>query len=282
MTQESDVDLGSAFAFEQEAGAETDVGFVSCAPLKEAGFIAAFSSRLGGTSAFTPGGLSLGYSPADSRENVDENRRRFLKAIGAPGCKLITARQTHSADRCVVEAKETGAEYKCDALLARAPGVLLGIQTADCLPVLIADPKTGAVAAIHAGWRGTADRITERAIADLMRVFGVNPRTCVAALGPAACVECYEVGPDVIDTYKRQFGYWKHLLRGHGDPAKAYLDIHAANIQQMMFCGIGSERIHTAPFCTMHNNDLFFSHRKESQGGKKQVGRLLSVIAKAE
>ena len=280
-------DAGTAFVIEQSAAgtpeAEACLQYIRCEPLTDAGFIAAFSTRMGGVSSFAPGGLSLGYGPNDSRENVDENRRRFLKAIEAPDFELITGRQTHSTERCVISeaGKHERAGYKCDALLARTEGMLLGVQTADCLPVLIGDPRTGVITAIHAGWRGTAGRIVERSIADLMRVFGVNPRTCVAALGPAACAECYEVGSDVIDLYKKEFGYWRKLLPSHNDSGKAYLDIRAANIQQMVFCGISLERIYVAPFCTMHNNDLFFSYRKEGAFGKKPVGRSLSVIGKA-
>ena len=110
----------------------------------------------------------------------------------------MTVRQTHSTERCVIESETEalGLKPDCDAMTTRLGGVLLGIQTADCLPVLIGDPKTGATAAIHAGWRGTAGRITERTVADLMLLHGVNSRDCIAALGPAACAGCYEVGED--------------------------------------------------------------------------------------
>jgi YfiH family protein len=191
-------------------------------------------------------------------------------------------RQTHSPDRCVVDAFDISdsSEPKCDALLARVDGVLLGVQTADCLPILIGDPRTGAMAAIHAGWRGTAHRIAERTIADLMRNFGVNPRDAVAALGPVACGRCYEVGPDVIGRFKQEFGYWKKLITPIGSGEKAYLDIRAANLQQLEFCGFTPERTHAAPYCTIHQNELFFSYRLEGGGGTAPVGRLLSVIGR--
>ena len=251
--------------------------------MEHAGFVAAFSTRLGGVSLFEPGGLSLGYGKGDPSENVDENRRRFLAALGSTNYRLVTARQIHSADRCVIKdgtSPRDNPNLKCDALLTRDRDVLLGIQTADCLPILIADPKTQAIAGVHAGWRGTSARIVERTIADLMRDFGVNPRTCLAALGPSACVECYEVGSDVIGVYKKEFGYWKKLLRGHHSPDKAYLDVAAANIQQMEFCGIGRDRIYVSSLCTMHDNELFFSYRKEGKAGTAVVGRSLSVIGR--
>jgi copper oxidase (laccase) domain-containing protein len=115
----------------------------------------------------------------------------------------MTARQTHSIERCTVESGEQvdGPQPQCDAMITRTTDVLLAVQTADCLPVLIGDPKTGTMAAIHAGWRGTAGRITERTVADLMLIHGVNPRTALQRY--AACAECYEVGEDVIARYRR-------------------------------------------------------------------------------
>jgi len=223
-------------------------------------------------------------------------------AIGAEGLPIKTMRQTHSSDRYVIESNpesadgsrrseaevEAGAdreaaepEPKSDALLSRGHRMLLAVQTADCLPILIGDPRTGAMAAIHAGWRGTAGRIAERTVADLMRNFGANPRDAVVALGPVACGRCYEVGPDVIARFKQEFGYWKKLIKPIGTGDKAYLDIRAANIQQLEFCGFTPDRIHVAPYCTIHQNELFFSYRLEGGGGTRPVGRLLSVIGRA-
>ena len=108
----------------------------------------------------------------------------------------------------------------------------------------------------------------------------MNSRDCIAALGPTACAECYEVGEDVIQRYKREFGYWSKLLVNFKESGKAHLDIRAANVQQLIFCGLTEDRIHTADYCTMHRNELFFSYRKEGDGQPSSVGRLLSVIGK--
>jgi len=253
-----------------------------CEPLEQAGFINAFSTRIGGVSPLPASSLSLAYFKGDQKENVAENRRRFLKAIGAEGLEIVTARQTHSIDRCLIESQEQvrGPQQVCDAMITRMPDVLLGIQIADCLPVLIADTVSGTIAAIHAGWRGTAGRITERTMADLMLVHGVNPRNCIAALGPSACVECYEVGADVIDRYKNEFGYWRNLLVNFTEEGKAHLDVRAANIQQLSFCGFSEDRIYSTDYCTMHQNELFFSYRREGKGQPSGVGRSLSVIGR--
>jgi purine-nucleoside/S-methyl-5'-thioadenosine phosphorylase / adenosine deaminase len=253
-----------------------------CEPLEQAGFVNAFSTRIGGVSPLPSNALSLAGFKGDERENVVENRRRFLKAIGAEHARVVTARQTHSIERRTIESDEQarGPQPECDALITRLTDVLLAVQTADCMPVLIGDTKTGAMAAIHAGWRGTAGRITERAVADIMLAHGVNPRDCIAALGPAACAECYEVGEDVIGRYKKEFGYWRNLLVNFKDNGQAHLDIRAANVQQLLFCGFDDDCIHVADYCTMHQNELFFSYRREAMGEPSRVGRSLSVIGK--
>jgi len=276
----------AAFAM-REREVETSDGnarikFLVCEPLERAGFINAFSTRTGGVSPLPEAALNLATFKGDQKENVVENRRRFLKAIGAKGAQIMTVRQTHSTETCVIEseAQAHGLKLDCDAMTTRLAGVLLGIQTADCLPVLIGDPKTGAAAAIHAGWRGTAGRITERTVADLMLLHGVNSRDSIAALGPTACAQCYEVGEDVIERYKREFGYWRKLLVNFKGSGKAHLDIRAANIQQLILCGFTEDRIYVADYCTMHQSELFFSYRKEGNGQPSNVGRLLSVIGK--
>ncbi|HSE38507.1 MAG TPA: polyphenol oxidase family protein, partial [Blastocatellia bacterium] len=113
-----------------------------------------------------------------------------------------------------------------------------------------------------------------------MLVHGVSPRDCIAALGPTACAECYEVGEDVIGRYKKEFGYWRTLLLNFSQHGKAHLDIRAANVQQLSFCGFSEDRIYVSDYCTMHQNELFFSYRIEGKGQPSGVGRLLSVIGK--
>ncbi|HJQ23932.1 MAG TPA: peptidoglycan editing factor PgeF [Blastocatellia bacterium] len=273
----------------RECEVETPAGrarlaYVVCEPLAEAGFTNAFSTRLGGVSPLPREALNLTTFKGDTAENVAENRRRFLRAIGAEGATIVTARQTHSNDRCFIKSLDeaSGAARECDALVTRTGGVLLGIQTADCLPILIGDAESGVMAAIHAGWRGTASRITERTVADLMLQHGVRPQNCIAALGPVACKECYEVGEDVIERFKAEFRYWPSLLSNFKEGGKAHLDVRAANRQQLLFCGFAEDSIYVANYCTMHQNELFFSHRCEGRTSENGAGRLLSVIGKLE
>ena len=258
-------------------GGKARIATLVCEPLEQAGFVNTFSTRIGGVSPLPSQELNLAHFKGDTEENVKENCRRFLSAIGAEHARIITARQTHSTERFTLESKEQarGPQPDCDALITRMTDVLLAVQTADCLPVLVGDTKTGTMAGIHAGWRGTAGRITERTVADMMLIHGVSARDCIAALGPAACAQCYEVGEDVISRYKKEFGYWRNLLVNFNDDGKAHLDIREANVQQLRFCGFSDDRIHVADYCTMHQNELFFSYRREGKG----VGRL-SIIGK--
>ncbi len=263
-------------------GDTSRISFLVCEPLERAGFINAFSTRRGGVSPLPDGALNLTEFKGDQKEKVEENRRRFQKAIGAGKAPLVTARQTHSTERCVIEYADQarGPRPECDAMITGLPDMLLAIQTADCLPILIADTRSKVIAAIHAGWRGTANRITERTVADLMLLMGVNTYDCIVALGPTACARCYEVGTDVIEQFKKEFGYWRNLFSDFKEGGKAHSDICAANIQQLAFCGFDPENIYVAPYCTMHQNELFFSHRREGKTQPSGVGRLLSVIGR--
>ena len=269
----------------RERDVETPAGaaritYIVCEPLEEAGFTNAFSTRLGGVSPLPKDALSLTPFKGDTAENVAENRRRFLQAIGAERTTIVTGRQTHSTDRSFIRSLDhaSGFQGACDGLVTRSSNLLLGVQTADCLPILIADVDSGVMAAIHAGWRGTAGRIAERTLADMMLQHGVNPRACIAALGPAACGACYEIGEDVIERFKTEFRYWRSLFSNFKDGGKAHLDVRAANVQQLLFCGVPEDSIYTADYCTMHQNELFFSHRREGRQSAYGAGRLLSVI----
>ncbi|MCB4756264.1 MAG: peptidoglycan editing factor PgeF [Elusimicrobia bacterium] len=265
------------------------ISTLSCGPLEEAGFLNAFSTRLGGVSPLPEGALNLSCQE-DTVANVTENRRRFLSAIGASAWPLVIPRQTHSVKRFFVDSilvkhirQVPGFKPEADALINNIPHVLVGVESADCLPVLIADQATGVVAVLHAGWRGTKGRITEKTMADLKSVYGVKPEDCLAALGPCACVDCYEVGEELVGLYQREFSYWQDLFKGSGSAGPAVsvhptLDLRAANRHQLLESGLRPEHLFVSEACTMHQNDLFFSYRREGGGGSYSVGRLLAVI----
>src|SRR5258708_25846562 len=156
-----------------------------------------FSTRPGGASLLEgKPTLNLGFTEWDERERVTTNREKFMVAVGGREMPLITLRQFHS-DVIHVAAAPSAEAPKADALITNKPGLLLGIQTADCVPILLADTRRRVVAAIHAGWRGTLARITVKTLGQMRMKFGTRPRDVGAALGPAIGRCCYEVGPQV-------------------------------------------------------------------------------------
>ena len=277
-----------------------------------------FSTRTGGVSTAygreqKSGELNLGFTATDARENVLENRRRFLKALGATGMKVVTLKQIHSASVLSVGERDlTGAatgtgigpslgpdQEPCqgDGLMTSQPGVLLAIQTADCIPVLVADVKKKAVAAFHAGWRGTVKRIVEAGVGKMRVAFRSRPEDLVAAIGPGIAACCYAVGEEVRSEFASQFAYAAELFHevadtdpvrekypmlfltarapGHSNVGPAlHLDLMEANRRQLLDAGLRAEAITVIGDCTRCQNNRYFSYRAE-QG---RTGRMLAVV----
>lgn len=248
-------------------------------PLEDAGFVNGFSTRLGGVSPFPDGDLNLAGFNEDSAENIYENRRRFFAVFGGDH-RFAGVWQIHSDFiKTITDLNDIGdSDDEADAIVSNLSGILAGAKTADCVPVLIGDPQTGAFAAIHAGWRGTVRSIVAKSVERMVSEFGSDPKDLVAAIGPAACGRNYEIGQDVIDEFAANFAgsekYFSPTRAGH-----ALVDLHIANRDQLIAVGVNDANIYTAPFCSMERTDLFFSYRREKkQNGK--TGRLLSVIGR--
>jgi YfiH family protein len=257
-----------------------------------------FSTRAGGESLL--GGkpaLNLGFTDWDERASVAANRARFAAAVGTKEMPLITLRQFHS-DVIHVAAAPAAEAAKADALVTRTAGLLLGAQTADCVPILLADTRQRAVAAIHAGWRGTLARIAVKALGRMRMEFGTCPRDVVAALGPAIDRCCYEVGPEVAQAFVAQFraaadwfdGPFDQLAHGEEPlwlpwltmmppghvppPPRVQLDLRAANRWQLEDAGVPESKIAVTDLCTACRTDLLFSYRREGA----RTGRMMAVI----
>ncbi|HEX3281682.1 MAG TPA: peptidoglycan editing factor PgeF [Pyrinomonadaceae bacterium] len=258
-----------------------------CAPLEDAGFANGFSTRGGGVSAMPENSLNLAGFNEDAAENILENRRRFLKLF--PGqWALAGCWQVHGSDVRVVqtlsEAKPAtdahGETVYCDAIVSDARGVMAGVKTADCVPILIGDPKTGAFAAVHAGWRGTVVEVVTRALARLVSDYKTQAGNAIVAIGPAAGSCCYEVGKEVIDAFGDRFAASTDLFKSTRTD-HACVDLIKANRAQLMAVGVNEANIYSAPLCTMCRTDLFFSYRREKNLYGK-VGRLMSVIGRKQ
>lgn len=269
-----------------------------------------FSTRKGGASRLDEvAALNLGFTEWDSRDAVTQNRGAFLRAMAASkstaklgataarGKSLVTLRQIHS-DVVHVFSGAPARAPQGDAALCRQAGLLLGIQTADCVPILMADPRRRVVAAIHAGWRGTLARLLAKTLGRMRLEFGTRPEEVVAALGPAIGPCCYEVGPEVAQAFSGQFaraaewfeGPFERLATGEEPnplpwltmmppghqppPERVQLDLRAANRWQLVDAGVNPRNIAVSALCTACRSDLFFSYRKERAG----TGRMMSVI----
>ncbi|MEP7272697.1 MAG: peptidoglycan editing factor PgeF [Acidobacteriota bacterium] len=259
------------------------VRLVVSTQLEQAGFKNAFSTRSGGVSPLPDHALSLGNVSQDQQANVTENRRRFLDALDATDRTLVTARQVHSADVRLVRDLEdaSGPAVTCDALVARTSDAMLAVQTADCLPILLADTQTGAFAAVHAGWRGTLQGIVARTVELMQQTYGTVSTDILAALGPAIGSCCFEVGPEVVELFREKFSDAEQCFSQGQPDGKAHLDLNKLNRQQLVDCGVQNDRISDAGLCTVCRNDLFFSYRKE-RGAERPVGRLMGVIGRMD
>lgn len=199
----------------------------------------------------------LGPAGWESREG---ERRRVANALSEAG-RLLLLNQVHGA---AVRAAPWDERPEGDAATAEQPGLLLGIETADCLPVLLVDPRRRAVAAVHAGWRGTAAGVSRRAALALVDA-GSDPADLLAALGPGIGPCCYEVGEEVRDA----FGAAGAAFFRPGRRGRPFLDVRGVNEQQLRQAGIA--RIHHVPECTFCLPDLYHSYRREGAGGGRMV-----------
>jgi purine-nucleoside/S-methyl-5'-thioadenosine phosphorylase / adenosine deaminase len=260
-----------------------------------------FSTRSGGVSdVYGAGSLNLGTTEHDTRENVERNREIFAREIGADDAKstwpLVQLKQVHSAVVHRVTAR-VAEPLTGDGLITNVPGLLIGIKTADCIPVLVADAKKRAIGAFHAGWRGTVARIVEKGIGEMRKHYGSHPRDVIAAIGPGVHQCCYTVGEELVNAFESQFAYAKELFHeeydfeslhnkypmlflnqrapGHGEPAtKIQLDLVEANRRQLIDAGVPEKNILVIDECTSCNTKKFFSHRAEF--GK--TGRMMATI----
>jgi YfiH family protein len=269
-----------------------------------------FSTRIGGVSKVYGGNaLNLGFTAHDTKAAVESNRREFLSSLTAPAERktrtstsepqsLVTLRQIHSdLIHRIAEISESKAMLAGDGMVTNNPGILLGVLTADCLPVIVVDPKRRAVGVFHAGWRGTAKRIVEKGVGEMHRWFGSEPRDLKAAIGPGIRGCCYEVGPEVRSAFEAQFSYGSELFRetkdrneihekypllfltsrapGHSElPKKIFLDLAEANRRQLIAAGVSTKNISDLGLCTVCRQDMFFSHRGENG----VTGRMMAAV----
>ena len=252
--------------------------------------------------------LNLGWTKEDEAANVVENRRRFLAEVAGKPSSVVGLRQFHSGMIRVVEqgdgplvTAEGRPVLRGDGLMTDVPGVMLGVGVADCVPVLVADPKRRAVAAFHAGWRGTLARIVERGIGTMRLRYGSRPEDLVAVVGPSIGACCYSVGEEVRFEFESQFAYAPELFSevydsdpvrdkypllfltarapGHSNIGpQLHVDLWEANRRQLLDAGLNPKKITVLGECSacarIGTGLKYFSHRGESGF----AGRMMGVI----
>lgn len=227
------------------------------------GIRAAMSTRVGGVSR-APLGMNLSPHVGDDEAAVHENRARFFGALGTSEANAAFAAQCHSAT--IVHVNRPGLHPSCDALVTRHPGIVLAVSVADCAPILISDRRGTVVAAVHAGWRGSKQRIVANAVGHMRRDQGAVPKDLLAFIGPCAGPCCYEVGPEVSALFH---GETVRQMR-----SRTTLDLAAENRRQLEMSGLDAQSIETDGRCTICGSELFHSYRRDGES----AGRMLAAI----
>ncbi len=244
-----------------------------------------FSLRTGGVSGGPYATLNLGEAPDETFANRAENRRRFFADAGLDGDLVAEVTQVHG-DRVVFARPEAGRviiagvpggqaladPVEADAIVA-APGVAAAVRVADCVPILLFDPLTGSAAAVHSGWRGTAARVVEKAVAALENAAGAKPDGLRAALGPSIRRCCYEVSDELAERFESDPAFGPATI--DRSTARPRLDLAAANARLLEGAGLRQDHIDDLAMCTACEPARFFSHRRDAG----RTGRHLAAIA---
>jgi YfiH family protein len=203
----------------------------------------------------------------------------FRKELAVSGewetTRFVFPRQTHSDHIAVVDSViQAPAIADTDALITNQPGLFVCVQTADCVPVLLYDPKKKVVAAIHAGWRGTVSKIAAKTVHRMAEEFGCSSANILAGIGPSIHMHAYEVGPDVVNAVENNFSNSPALLKPSLNEGHAYFDLWEANKTILLESGIPEENIEVMGLCSYEHPDLFFSARRDGT----ETGRMVSGI----
>lgn len=232
-----------------------------------------FFGRKGGVSTGAMASLNCGWGSGDDPSLIVENRRRAADAV-LPRARIISPHQTHSADVVVADDWPDGARPPADAVVTDKPGILLGILTADCAPVLLADAEAGVVAAAHAGWRGALAGITDRTI-DEMERLGADRSRIAAAVGPCIARASYEVDHAFAERFSAEAGVNDRFF-SEGLSGKPHFDLESYVLHRLAAAGLG--RVEALGHDTYAQPNLFYSYRRATHRGEPSYGRQISLI----
>ena len=232
-----------------------------------------FFTRKGGASSGVFSSLNCGFGSTDQTDMVAINRTRVAEAMGIEPKALVTVHQHHSADVAIVEAPLTQS-IKADAIVTATPGLALGIMTADCQPVLFADPQANVIGGAHAGWKGALGGVLEATI-EAMVSLGATKGNITAVIGPAISQRAYEVGPEFFETFiAEDDASARFFANGQGD--RYQFDLISYGLHRLR--GFGISRAEWTGHCTYSDPERFFSYRRSVHKKQADYGRLISAI----
>ena len=234
-----------------------------------------FFTRKGGASSGVFHGLNCGTGSSDQSDIVQINRDRVAKSMDVADHSLVFVHQIHSAEVVTVTnpMEPKAPRPRADAMVTNQPGLALAILTADCQPVLFADPKAGVVGAAHAGWRGALDGILENTV-DAMIALGADRDNITAVVGPSISQRAYEVGPEFLDAFLMEDQANARFFAG-GEGDRMHFDLPAFGLHKLRSAGVNAE---WTRHCTYSDADRFFSYRRATHAKEADYGRLISVI----
>ena len=233
-----------------------------------------FFTRSGGVSDGIYRGLNVGLGSSDDQQSVGENRSRICRWFTVPDERLATPHQVHSPDVWVVDDSFDGDRPKADAVVTATPGLVIGVLTADCVPILFADPVAGVIAAAHAGWNGALSGVAENAIAEMERL-GADRGRIAACLGPSISGVNYEVGPEYVDRFIAQDPQSRSYFRPSGKAGHSLFDLLNYALNRLIKAGISAQ---LSGQCTYADEERFFSYRRTTNRGEPDYGRQISAI----
>ena len=235
----------------------------------------AFFTRKGGVSEGAYATLNCAASSGDDELKIGENRRRAAAFLGAKLENLALCRQVHSPDVATILGPQEGIRPQADALVTRRRDIMLGILTADCVPVLFLDPDAQVIGAAHAGWRGALTGVLQNTV-DAMEKLGARRHKILAAVGPCIWQDSYEVGPEFSIPFLAQSTDNEKFFRAADKRAHHMFDLAGYVFEQLTQSGLGE--VEASPADTFAESDRFYSYRRSWLAGERETGRLLSAI----
>jgi len=259
-----------------------DLAYYTFEPLNRFDQLAhGFSTRKGGTSLHPYDTLNLGLHVGDDKDYVIENRNKYINSLGFSLEEAVALDQIHGNNVVLVNELDKGrgmTSYEdclssTDGMITNKPGILLTTYYADCVPIYIYDPQTNSIGMAHAGWKGTLLKIGINIVSSLKKSFRVNPKDCVAVIGPSIGPCCYEVDERVLLPIKKAYSDYNSIISKEKSK-KGFLNLWEANRLSLLEAGIIDQNIHISKLCTHCSKDYFFSHRRDNG----RTGRMAAVM----